>query len=94
MEKDDIIIRSAIMHILDSTVGMPVLADNVLEHGSDFLEFVFIIIITIGDFNDFSDLCALPFYYRKKWCHYDSFNSNLISKAIVNTFIYNMFSLI
>ena len=62
--------------------------DNILEKLNDFNGFDSI--ITIGDFNDFSDLCALPFCYRKKWCHYDSFNSNLISRAIVNTFIYNM----
>lgn len=40
MNIEDIRIANAIVHILDSTVGMPVLADNVLEHGSDFLEFV------------------------------------------------------
>ena len=40
MTIEDIRITNAIVHILDSSVGVPVLADNVLEHGSDFLEFV------------------------------------------------------
>ncbi|BBF44701.1 hypothetical protein lbkm_3435 [Lachnospiraceae bacterium KM106-2] len=35
MERDDIIIRSAIMHILDSTVGVPVLSESLLELGPD-----------------------------------------------------------
>ena len=40
MEKDDIIIRSAIMHILDSTVGMPVLSDSLLELTPDMNDFL------------------------------------------------------
>ena len=40
MEKDEIIIRSAIMHILDSTVGMPVLSDSLLELSPDMNDFL------------------------------------------------------
>ncbi|MBE5950003.1 MAG: nucleoid-associated protein [Lachnospiraceae bacterium] len=40
MERDEIIIRSAIMHILDSTVGMPVLSDSLLELSPDMNEFL------------------------------------------------------
>ena len=40
MEKDDIIIRNAIMHILDSTVGIPVLSDVLLELNEDLNDFL------------------------------------------------------
>ncbi|MBP3578128.1 MAG: nucleoid-associated protein [Lachnospiraceae bacterium] len=40
MEKDEIIIRSAIMHILDSTVGMPVLSDELLTLTPDMNDFL------------------------------------------------------
>lgn len=40
MEKDDIIIRSAIMHILDSTVGMPVLSEEFLSLSPDMNDFL------------------------------------------------------
>ena len=40
MEKDEIIIRSAIMHILDSTVGMPVLSDELLNLTPDMNDFL------------------------------------------------------
>lgn len=40
MDKDDIIIRNAIVHILDSTIGMPVLSDTVLELGPDLNDFL------------------------------------------------------
>lgn len=40
MTKGDIIIRNAIVHILDSTVGLPVLSDNELNYGSDFADFL------------------------------------------------------
>ena len=35
MLKDDIRIKRVIVHILDSSVGMPVLSDSELEFGSD-----------------------------------------------------------
>lgn len=40
MEKDDIIIREAVIHILDSMVGMPVLSDSLLETGPDLCDFL------------------------------------------------------
>lgn len=40
MEKDEIIIRNAIVHILDSTIGMPVLSDTLLELGPDLNDFL------------------------------------------------------
>ncbi len=40
MEKDEIIIRRAILHILDSTVGMPVLSDSFLELTPDRNDFL------------------------------------------------------
>lgn len=40
MIKGDIIIRNAIVHILDSTVGMAVLSDTELSFGSDFADFL------------------------------------------------------
>lgn len=40
MERDEIIIRSAIMHILDSNIGMPVLSDVLLEGGPDLNDFI------------------------------------------------------
>ena len=40
MEKDEIIIRNAIIHILDTSVGMPVLSDTVLELSPDLNDFI------------------------------------------------------
>lgn len=40
MERDDIIIREAVLHILDSSVGMPVLSDSLLESGPDLNDFL------------------------------------------------------
>lgn len=40
MEKEDIRITHGIVHILDSTLGMPVLSDVALDHGSDFGDFL------------------------------------------------------
>lgn len=36
IRQEDIYLKNTIVHILDSTVGMPVLSDTELEHGSDF----------------------------------------------------------
>ena len=43
MVKEEIRIKKAIVHILDSTVGLPVLSDQEIEFGSDFAEFCGII---------------------------------------------------
>ncbi len=40
MQKEDIRIRHVIVHILDSTVGLPVLSEREIEFGSDFAEFL------------------------------------------------------
>lgn len=40
MERDEFIIRNAIIHILDSAVGVPVLSDTLLELGPDLNEFL------------------------------------------------------
>lgn len=40
MERDEIIIRNAIMHILDSSIGMPVLSDALLDGGPDLNDFI------------------------------------------------------
>ncbi len=40
MVKDEIIIRKAILHILDSTVGMPVLSEELLELSPDMNDFL------------------------------------------------------
>lgn len=40
MEKGEIRFQKVIVHILDSTVGMPVLSDTLLDYGSDFGDFL------------------------------------------------------
>lgn len=38
--KEEIRIKNVIVHIMDSTVGLPVLSDSELEYGSDFADFL------------------------------------------------------
>lgn len=40
MDKGDIRLKKVIVHILDSTVGIPVLSDTLLDYGSDFGDFL------------------------------------------------------
>lgn len=40
MKSDDIIMKTGIIHILDSTVGIPVLSDCVIDMGSDLSDFL------------------------------------------------------
>lgn len=40
MNKEDIRIKKVIIHILDSTIGMPVLSDTELEYGSEIADFL------------------------------------------------------
>ena len=40
MTKGDIYLKDTIVHILDSSVGMPVLSDSLLQYGSDFADFL------------------------------------------------------
>ena len=44
IRQEDIYLKNTIVHILDSTVGMPVLSDTELEHGSDFADFIKLIL--------------------------------------------------
>ena len=39
MKSEDMILKAAIIHILDSSVGIPVLSDTPLEIGPDFSDF-------------------------------------------------------
>ena len=52
MENEDIRIEHSIIHILDSSVGMPVLSDAELDHGSDFGDFLRGHIIRIATSDD------------------------------------------
>lgn len=40
MNKDDIILKKSILHILDSTLGMPVLSDVLLDIGTELSDFI------------------------------------------------------
>ena len=40
MQKDDIIIRNAIIHIVDSKCGYPVLSDELMDLGPDLNDFI------------------------------------------------------
>lgn len=40
MTKGDIYLKDTVVHILDSSVGMPVLSDSLLQYGSDFADFL------------------------------------------------------
>lgn len=40
MKSEDMILKAAIIHILDSSVGIPVLSDTPLEIGPDFSDFI------------------------------------------------------
>ena len=40
MNKEDIRIKHVIIHILDPTIGMPVLSDTELEYGSEIADFL------------------------------------------------------
>ena len=40
MNKEDIRIKNVIIHIMDPTIGMPVLSDTELEYGSEIAEFL------------------------------------------------------
>ena len=40
MKSEDMILKAAIVHILDSSVGIPVLSDQSMEVGPDFSDFL------------------------------------------------------
>lgn len=50
--KEEIRIEKIIVHIMDATVGMPVLSDTELEYGSDFADFIKEHIFKIGSGDD------------------------------------------
>ncbi len=52
MNKEDIRIKRMIIHILDSTIGMPVLSDTELDYGSEVAEFAREHIVRIGSGDD------------------------------------------
>ncbi len=52
MNKEDIRIKNVIVHILDSTIGMPVLSDTQLEYGSEVADFLKEHIAKIGSGDD------------------------------------------
>ena len=52
MQKEDIRLNQVIIHIMDSTMGMPVLSDQILEYGSDFGDFVRAHIFRLLDSDD------------------------------------------
>ena len=60
--KEEIRIKNVIVHIMDATVGMPVLSDSELEYGSDFADFIreHIARLTAGD-----DMKACEFYEKE-----------------------------
>ena len=60
--KEEIRIKNIIVHILDATVGMPVLSDTELEYGSDFADFIreHLAKLTVGD-----DMKACEFYQKE-----------------------------
>lgn len=59
MEKEDIRIKSAVVHILDSSIAMPVLSDTLLDHGSDFGDFLRAHIYRIATSDDRRDCSFL-----------------------------------
>lgn len=68
---------------------------KILKNTNDILKEIknfnrFDSLITIGDYSDYMDLCNLPFFYRKKWCHFNEFNAQIISNTIISTFSYNL----
>lgn len=52
MERDEIIIRNAIIHILDSSVGFPALSDTVLDLGPDLNDFIRSLIFKVASGDD------------------------------------------
>lgn len=52
IKKEDIRIKNVIVHILDSTIGMPVLSETELEYGSEIADFLKEHIARIGSGDD------------------------------------------
>ena len=60
MNKEDIRIKNVIIHIMDSTIGMPVLSDTELEYGSEIAEFLKEHIARISSGDDACLLYMMP----------------------------------
>lgn len=73
MEKGEIRLQKVIVHILDSTVGMPVLSDTLLDYGSDF-----------GDFLR-AHICKIQATDDKKTCEFHKEESQVFQQIL--TFI-------
>ena len=52
MKSDDMILKAAIVHILDSSVGVPVLSDHLIDTGTDFSDLLKSHIETITESDD------------------------------------------
>lgn len=68
---------------------------RILENGHNILQEInkfrgFDALITIGNVDGWDELAALPFAYRKKWCHQETFDAQKIASTIVETFKYNI----
>lgn len=75
MVKEEIRIEKIIVHILDSTVGMPVLSDEEIDFGSDFADFIkeHIHKVASGDdvrtcafYENESEICQMLREYREE----------------------------
>ena len=64
MKSEDMILKAAIVHILDSSVGIPVLSDQSMEVGPDFSDFLKAHIEKITE----SDDVNVGKYFCKKLC--------------------------
>lgn len=61
---------------------------NILEDINNFKNFD--CMLTIGDKTQWEYLNKLPYFYRKKWIHLESFSQDLITKAILGCFVGNI----
>ncbi len=71
MNKEDIRIRNVIVHIMDPTIGMPVLSDTELEYGSEIAEFLKEHIAKISSGDDARECC----FYKEESEIYRMLNS-------------------
>lgn len=91
MNKEEIRIKKVIVHILDSTIGMPVLSDMELDYGSEIAEFVREHIARIGSGDDAKEC---QFYQEESEVYqmleaYDDADFVEISKSIAS-FLYEI----
>lgn len=70
--KEDIRLGQVIVHILDSTVGMPVLSDRVLEYGSEIPQADLLIAEYEVDRHRY--LALLKMNYKASYTHLTNFS--------------------